>query len=393
MDLYFSKNHCDENAIVVDDMFLTKDMPTTAGSKMLEGYMSLFDAEVVERLTAKGYKIAGKAAVGEFALDVLGETSFLGACEKDCALTSAAAEIVKEKEAKAALVLDVNGSPRRGAAQKDLINLKPTYGTVSRFGTVSVACSGECVGVTARCAADCKEILDVISGHDDKDGTSLSDEIIAKTKEVKEIKKVAVLDTLCKKADGEVNEKVNTFISLLNANGVAVERIENEIISVSRAAWNVLMSAEACNNVSRFDGVKYGYRTKNFTNIDELYTGSRTEAFGKLIKKTILFGSETLSTENYFPVYDKAMRTRRVVVEEFNKLFESYDAVLLPAASTLKFDKDINETLAFEENVFTAPATLAGLPALTIKGVQVIGKAFGEGSLISLADTLEKEAK
>ncbi len=393
MDLYFAKNQCDENAVVVDDMLLTKDMPTTAGSKMLEGYMSLFDAEAVERLTRKGYRIAGKAAVGEFNLDILGETSFLGACEKDGALVSAAAEIVKKGEAKAALVLDVNGSPRRGAAQSELINIKPTYGTVSRFGTVAVACSGECIGVTARCAADCKEVLNAIAGHDDKDGTSLSEEICAKTKEVKEIKKIAVLNTLCEKAGAEVNEKIDSFILLFEKNGIAAERIESEIISSSGAAWNVLMSAEACNNVSRFDGVKYGYRTKNFTNIDELYTGSRTEAFGSLLKKTILFGSETLSTENYMPVYDKAMRTRRVITEEFAKLFEKYDAILLPATSSLSYKKDTDSTAAFEENIFTAPATIAGLPALTFKCVQLIGKAFGEGSLLSLAQTLEKEGK
>ncbi len=393
MDLYFAKNMCDENAIAVDDMFLTKDLPTTAGSKMLEGYMSLFHAEAIDKLIQKGYKIGGKAAVGEFALDILGETSFLGACEKDGALISAAAEIVKKGEAKAALVLDVNGSPRRGAAVDGLINIKSTYGTISRFGTVSVACSGECVGVTARSAKDCKEVLEAISGHDDKDGTSLPEEVCAIAKEVKEIKKIAILDTLCKKTDSDVNKRIDSFITQLEENGIFAEKVENDIIAASGAAWNILMSAEACNNVSRFDGVKYGYRTKNFTNIDELYTGSRTEAFGNLLKKTILFGSETLSTENYMPIYDKAMRTRRVIVEEFTKLFETYDAVLLPAGSLLSYAKDVDSTLAFEENIFTAPATIAGLPALTINGVQLIGKAFGEGSLLSLATSLEKEGK
>ncbi|MBR5295739.1 MAG: hypothetical protein IKU24_04015, partial [Clostridia bacterium] len=282
MDLFMKKSDCNKNAVVVDDMFLTKDMPTTAGSKMLEGYMSLFSAEAIERLAKSGYEIAGKASVGEFALDLLGETCFKGACEKEGALVDAAAEIVKNGDAKAALVFDVNGAPRRGAAQSDLVNIKPTYGTVSRFGTVSVACSGESVGVTAKCAEDCKEILEAISGHDDKDGTSLPENICEKSKKAEKIVKIAVLDTLCKKANSEVNEKIDAAISLLNKNGVESEKINSDLISASSIAWNVLMSAEACNNVSRYDGVKYGYRTKNFTNIDELYTGSRTEAFGNL---------------------------------------------------------------------------------------------------------------
>ncbi len=394
MNLYMTKSICDENAIVVDDMFLTKDMPTTAGSKMLEGYMSLFNAEAIQRLLEKGYKIAGKASVGEFAIDLLGETNFLGAQNKDGILIDASSEIVKNGEAKAALVFDVNGAPRRGAAQAGLINIKPTYGTVSRYGTVAVACSGECVGVTAKSAADCKEILFAISGHDDKDGTSLAEEFCKKSKNTEKITRIAILDTFCKKANGKVNEKIEEISSLLSENGIVIERIENDLIASAGIAWNILMSAEACNNVSRYDGVKYGYRTANFTNIDELYTGSRTEAFGNLLKKTILFGSETLSTENYMKVYDKALRTRRLVVEEFAKLFETYDAVLLPAVSDFKYDAEkTDRTLAFEENAFTAPASITGLPALTFEGVQLIGKSFGEGSLLALAETMEKEGK
>jgi len=156
------------------------------------------------------------------------------------------------------------------------------------------------------------------------------------------------------------------------------------------------MSAETCNNVSRFDGVKYGYRAQNFTNIDELYTNSRTEAFGDLIKTCILFGSETLSTDNYMKQYDKAMRVRRVICERFSSLFKEFDAVLLPAVSKMAYSlEEVNEnpTICYEENKFTAPASISGFPALIAGGVQFIAEAFDEGKLLALAEMIEKEEK
>jgi len=185
--------------IVADDMILTKAMPTAAGSKMLDGYMSLFDAEVITRLESAGYTVGGKADVGEFAIDLLGETSYNGACAKDGKLCSAAAEIVKAGEAQAVVCFDVNGSVRRAAAQSGLVSIKPTYGTVSRYGTIPVACSGETVSVLAAKAESCRDVLDVIAGHDDKDGTSLSEELCAKLKkgaEVQSIRRVAVIKAM-----------------------------------------------------------------------------------------------------------------------------------------------------------------------------------------------------
>ena len=175
MRLYINESPSQaENKVVLDDMILTTKMPTTAGSKMLDGYKSLFDAEAVTKLEANGYAISGKANVGEFAIDFLGETSFYGACVKeDGTLTSALAEVVKNKDAKAVVTLDVNGAPRRAAALAGLTYVKPTYGTVSRFGTIPAACSGETVGVMADSVSDCRELLSVLAGHDDKEGSSL----------------------------------------------------------------------------------------------------------------------------------------------------------------------------------------------------------------------------
>ena len=373
-----------EKKIVCDDMILTKELPTTAGSKMLDGYKSLFEAEVLTRLFACGYSLVGKANVGEFAIDLVGETSYFGATAKDGKLVSAAAEIVACGDAMAAISLDVNGSVRRAAAQSGLVSVKPTYGVVSRYGTIPVVCSGECVSVTAKSADECKEILDAIIGHDDKDGTSLPEEKCALAKVSAPVRKVAILKSLAAEAD--VTADIEAAKASLEKNGIEVSEIDSEIIACARAAWNILMSAELCNNVSRYDGVKYGYRANNFSGIDELYTNSRTEAFGKLLKSAILFGSDTLSTENYMKVYDKALRTRRVIVEEFAKIFAEYDAVILPATSTKAYSEDISdEYFAFKENVYTAPASITGLPAVVAGGVQIIGKAFSESALLDLA--------
>lgn len=381
--------------VVADDMILTKDIPTTAGSKMLDGYVSLFEAEVLERLADKGYALAGKASVGEFAFDLLGETAYTGACAADGALKYASCEIVKAGDAMAAITLDVNGAPRRAAAQSGLCAIKPTYGTVSRYGTVPVACSGETVDVIAANAADCRAILDTIAGHDDKDGTSLpQSQIDAGKAEAKPIRRVAVLTDLTDCADADMQAKVAAFCNVLAKCGVETAEVKSPAIAASRIAWNVLMSAELCNNVSRYDGVKYGYRAEQFSGLDELYTNSRTEAFGELLKSTILFGSETLSTENYMKVYDKSLRTRRVIVEAFATLFGEFDAVLMPAASTLSYTEDAvqaNKYLVFEENRYTAPASVTGLPALVVGGVQLVGRAFSENVLLELAVCCEKE--
>ena len=396
MKLYTAKSDTvTAKRIVADDMILTKDMPTAAGSKMLDGYMSLLEAEAVTRLTAAGYGICGKADVGEFAIDLVGETSYYGAPTKDGKLTNASVEIVKSSEAMAAIGLDVNGSIRRAAAQGGLVSVKPTYGTVSRYGTIPVACSGETVCVTAKNTDDCREVLDVIVGHDDKDGTSLSETECAKLKKAmpaKSIKKVAMISEMCENVDAETKAKIDAVRAKLAAKGIEVTVVSEPTLSAARVAWNILMSAELCNNVSRYDGVKYGYRTENYTCIDDLYTNTRTEAFGELLKTVILYGSDALSTDNYMKVYDKGLRVRRLICECFAKLFGQYDAVLLPACSKAAYTEDMvaaDKYIAFSENVFTAPASITGLPTVTAGGVQLIGPAFSENALFEAAKLYE----
>ncbi|MBO5354484.1 MAG: hypothetical protein J6B09_00275 [Clostridia bacterium] len=367
--------------IMLDQMILTDCCPTNAGSKMLDGYTGLFNATVVEKLKEAGYEIAGKLPVGEFAIDLVGESCFAGADK-----ASAAAKTLENDTVMAHIALDVNGAPRRVAAQNGLVFAKPTYGTVSRFGMIPVACSGECVGVMARNAADCREVLCTIVGKDEKDGTMHTDEVCKNAAAAAApVKKVAVL-----KMPTDANDKIEATKAKMAANGIEICEIDAGVIASANAAWNMLMCAELCNNVSRYDGVKYGYRTKNYKNLDELYTNSRTEAFGLTLKTAILYGSDVLSTKNYMAKYDKAMRVRRVIVEAFAGIFADFDAVLLPAVSKMAYtEKDS----AFEENAYTAPASVTGLPAVVTNGVQLIGPAFSDGALLALAEALEKEGK
>lgn len=389
-----------ENKVVLDDMILTKDLPTTAGSKMLDGYKSLFEAEVVTKLAENGYTISGKANVGEFGIDLLGETSYYGACVyEDGTLTTAAAEILKGNEVKAVIGLDVNGANRRAAALGRLTYIKPTYGTVSRYGTIPAACSGETVSVTANNASECREILSVIAGHDDKDGTSLPEDKCAFLKADADraaVKKIAVAKSMLEGVDDETKSFIEAFKTKAVKCNIEIVEIDAEELLAAKAAWNILMSAEVCNNVSRYDGIKFGYRSPKYDDIDELYTNSRTEAFGYLLKSTILFGSDTLSTENYRKVYDKALRVRRVLSEYLNKVLGEVDGILLPVCSKTKYTEEevkANTYIAYEESLYTAPASITGLPVLVIGGVQVIGKAFSENSLLDMALMFEKECE
>lgn len=388
------------NKVVLDDMILTTAMATTAGSKMLDGYRSLFDAEVVKKLEENGYGISGKANVGEFAIDFLGETSYFGACEKeDGTLTSALSEILVNEDVKAAVTLDVNGAPRRAAALAGLTYMKPTYGTVSRYGTIPAACSGETVSVMAKNVEDCRELLSVLASHDDKDGTSLPEAKCALLKADAEraaVKKIAVVTSMMGSVSEETKAAVEAFSAKAAKAGVEVVEIDGAILAAAKPAWNALMSAEVTNNVSRYDGIKFGHRAANYEDINELYINSRTEAFGYLLKSTILFGSDALSTENYMPVYDKSLRVRRVICEAFAEIFADVDAVVLPACSKMSYDAaevKANPYTAYEESLYTAPASITGLPVLVTGGVQVIGKAFSENSLFDLALTLEKEVE
>ena len=354
---------------------------------MLENFTPLFTAEVIDRAESVGYTVSGKTNVGEFGLDLLGETSYFGEVCENGKLVGAAAELVRRGEVKAAINVDVNGAPRRAAAVSGVTFVKPTYGTVSRYGVISAVASGETVGVTAKSVKTAAELLTAIAGHDDKDGTSLPEskyeyktDLAVKGMKVALVKELSTADTFA-------------LAETLKKQGVEVEEISLEIVPAAATAWQILMSAEATNNLSRFDGVKYGYRAAEYKNIDELYVKSRTEAFGFLTKATILYGSDVLAKGRYEVCYDKALRTRRIIVDKMTELFAKYDAVLTAVISEKEvkpYDSKEAFNKVFDESRFTAIPSITGLPAVVSGGVQLIGDYFAESKIMSLAAVKEE---
>ena len=391
----YSIKIADNGNIAVDDTILVKDVQSAAGSHILEGFKPLFSAEAVTRLEKAGYVISGKTHVGEFGLDLVGEFSYYA--DKAEALKGAAAELIANGEVKAALGVDMNGATRRSAALSGVDFLKPTYGTVSRYGIISCAASGEQLGVYAKDAEGIKEIMDVIAGHDAKDGTSLRNESYDYTISADVSgKRVCIVKELLEKADDSVKARVNAYAETLRSNGVTVEEISLDIFDVANTAWQILMTAETCNNVSRYDGVKYGHRAAEYRNIDELYVNSRTEGFNFLTKAVILYGSDVLSKNRYKDCYDKSLRIRRVVSEKLEEIFRGYDAILTPVCSSSAYEAyDIHDAFGkvFAESVFTAASSITGTPALVSGGVQLMGKHFSESTLLSLAGSVERKGE
>lgn len=379
--------------IAVDDTILVKGVPATAGSKMLENFKPLFSAEAVERLEKAGYAVSGKTNVGEFGLDLMGETSYFAPEAQDGKLVGAAAALVASGKVKAALNVDLNGAPRRAAAVSGVDFIKPTYGTVSRYGVIACACSGEQIGVTAANAEDAKEILSVIAGHDSKDGTSLpSEKYEYSTSENVSEMKICIVKELYDAASEGVKANVDAYAESLKKLGAEVETVSLDIVSQAKTAWQILMSAETTNNLSRFDGVKYGYRTPEYKNIDELYVKSRSEAMGFLTKATIIYGSDVLAKAKYEKCYDKSLRIRRVVCDKVRELLAKYDAILAPACSQTEYKPyDALEAFekVYEESLFTAVPSITGMPAMVTKGVQLIADSYKESVLLSIAKSVE----
>ena len=392
---YYATKICEKGTIAVDDTLLVKDAVATAGSRILDGFKPLFSAEAVVRLEEKGYAVSGKAHTGEFGLDLVGEFSYYAPQEEK--LEGAAAALVKNGDVKAALGVDMNGSTRRAAALAGVDFLKPTYGTVSRYGVISCAASGEQVGVFAPNAEGVKEIISVIAGHDDKDGTNLPQKEYEYSTDIAVAgKKVCLVKEVLEKADDVTKAKVMKYADALKANGVEVEEISWNFFDLANTAWQILMCAETCNNVSRYDGVKYGHRTEQYRNIDELYVKSRTEGFNFLTKAVILYGSDVLSKNRYKDCYDKSLRVRRVIADATKELLEKYDAILAPVCSKTEYTAyDIKDafTKVFEESVFTALPNLIGTPALVSGGVQLMGKHFDESVLLSFANSVERKGE
>ena len=394
---YFVTEIDRDGTVAVDDTILIKDYETKAGSHILDGFVPLFSGDAVERLLGAGYAVRGKTHTGEFGLDIAGETSYHGVCRKaDGTLSTAAAEAVAAGVVRQALCVDVNGAPRRGAALSGVDFLKPTYGTVSRYGIIPTACSGEQVGVCAGDAESVKELLAVIAGHDGKDGTSLpaasydytADKTIAGLK-------IAVVQEYYDAAADEIKARLDAYIASLKEADAEVTVISLPDAKAYATAWQIMLSAETCNNISRYDGVKFGYRTPTYKDIDELYVNSRTEGLGFTAKANVLYGSDVLSKNQYLRCYDKSLRIRRLASEKMKEVFAAYDAVLCPVMRTASVEAyDTADTFerTQQELLFTAVPSLTGIPAMVTGGVQLWSAAFGESTLLSIAKAMEGRA-
>lgn len=391
---YFVIEKDPAGTVAVDDTILIKGCETKAGSHILDSFVPLFDADCVERVAQAGLRIKGKTHTGEFGLDLAGESSYHGVCRKaDGSLSTAAAEAVAAGEVKQALCVDVNGAPRRGACLSGVDFIKPTYGTVSRYGIIPTACSGEQVGV---CAADVRgamELLGVIAGHDSRDGTSLGGQQYhySADRKISEMK-IAAVQELYDAAEDALRDRMDRYMQQLSAQGAEVSFVSIPEMKHYATAWQMMFSAETCNNLSRYDGVKFGYRAPSYKDIDELYVNSRTDALGFTAKANILLGSHVLSKNKYLSCYDKSLRIRRLASEKMKALFAQYDALLCPVMSTASLE-ECRETEIFErvekEMLFTAVPNLTGIPALVTGGVQLWSAAFGENVLFSIAAGME----
>ena len=374
--------------VALEDTILYKGVPATAGSKMLEKFIPLHNAEVADRLEKAGYVISGKVNVGEFGFDLLGETSFKGEEKDENGNLVSASSVLVKNGLKGVISVALNGASVRGAALGNTVFVKPTYGTVSRYGIIPCACSSEQVGVHAKSVKDAVELLSVISGYDSKDGTSLKTEKYDYTYEkcVKGMK-VCVPTEYMEKVSDSVKAKIKNAIESLEKGGATVEYVSFSDYEAVQSAWFIMMCAESCNNLSRYEGVKFGYRTAEYSDIEELYTKSRTEAFGLLTKSVILYGSDVLSKNRYFSAYDKSLKVRRAVRNSLNELFGKYDLILAPVSSETEY-KDADMGTVYNESYFTSLGMMMGLPTVAVGGVQLMGNSFGEKKLFAAAEQL-----
>lgn len=376
--------------VALDDKILYKGVSCTAGSKMLEKFVPLHNAEVVDRLEKAGYVVSGKSNTGEFGFDLLGETSYFGGEKDENGNLASVSSLLVKDGLKGVLAVELNGEAVRGASLGGTAFVKPTYGTVSRYGIIPCACSSEQVGVHAADLETAAELLSVIAGHDAKDGTSLPAEKYEYTvKADANGKKVCVPKEYYEKASNEIKAKIDEAVKSLTDKGAKVDFVSFAQFEVAQSAWFVMLCAESCNNLSRYDGVKFGHRAEKYNDIDELYTNSRTEGFGLLTKAVILYGSDVLSKNRYFTTYDKALKVRRALRNALDKLFAEYDVILAPATFEASYKKSDMETV-YNETYFTSLSSMMGLPVAVTKGVQLIGNSFEENKLFSVAKAVEE---
>ena len=400
--------------VAIKDNMCTKGVKTTCGSKMLENFVSPYNATVMEKINAEDMIMLGKLNMDEFAMGSSTEYSHFHTTKNPWNLNTVpggssggSAAAVAANLVPWALGSDTGGSIRQPASLCGIVGLKPTYGLVSRYGLVAFASSLDQIGPMTKDVKDAAILLNVISGHDEKDTTSAEIEKKDYTKclknDVKGLKIGVPKEYFGEGINPEVKEKVEEAIEKYKELGAEIEEFSLDIADYSLATYYIIAPAEASSNLGRFDGIRYGYRTPNYTNLKELFKNSRSEGFGPEVKRRIILGTYVLSSGYYDAYYKKAQQVRTLVKQEFKKAFEKYDVILTPTSPIVAFDigtKSSNPMEMYLSDICTVPVNIAGVPAISIPcgvdsnnmpiGMQLIGNYFDEETILNAAYTYEQ---
>ena len=399
--------------IAVKDLFCTKDLRTTAGSKILNNFVPTYESTVTNNLWKNGAILLGKLNCDEFAMGSSNETSFFGNVQSPIAenlvpggSSGGSASALAAKLTPATIGTDTGGSIRQPASFTGTVGLKPTYGSCSRYGIVAFASSLDQAGPMTRDVKDCALMFEVMSSYDKKDSTSIDferDNYLNKLKDTIKGKKIGIPKEY--RADGmskEIDELWQKGIKIIKEAGADVVDISLPNTMYALPAYYIVAPAEASSNLARYDGVKYGFRSKG-ENLIDMYEKTRSEGFGAEVQRRIMIGTYVLSSGYYDAYYLKAQKVRKLIKNDFDQVYKNVDAILTPStpSSAFKIGEKTNDPVSMYLNdIFTVPINLAGLPAISIPagidskgyplGLQIIGKAFDEQNIFNIAYTMEK---
>lgn len=401
--------------IAIKDNICTKGLKTTAASKMLENFVPIYDATIVEKINSKNMVIIGKTNMDEFAMGGASKTSYFGIPLNPWnkkkitgGSSGGSASSVSNRLVPLSIGTDTGGSIRQPSALCGVVGMKPTYGRVSRYGMISFASSLDQIGPISRNVYENALLLNIISGKDEKDLTSLDlpeDFTSEIGKNIEGIKIAVPKYVLSEIVDKEIRDKFEETIALLKSKGCSVEYVDIKYIEDTVTLYEIIALAEASSNLARFDGIKYGYTTEKAENLDDLYKRTRSEGFGEEVKRRIMVGSFVLSEKNSKEYYDKALKLRNALSKELEKVFNNYDLILTPTTTDVAGDIDILETdprKTFMNDILTIFVNMAGLPALSLPiafsnllpiGLQIVGNKYDEKKIYRLAYYLEQELK
>ncbi|KAI4442935.1 Asp-tRNA(Asn)/Glu-tRNA(Gln) amidotransferase subunit GatA [Schaedlerella arabinosiphila] len=397
----------------VKDNISIKGQLTTCSSRILSNYRPTFTAEAVKNLQREGAVVVGKTNMDEFAMGSTTETSCFGPTKNPHNLlhvpggsSGGSCAAVAAQECWYALGSDTGGSIRQPSSFCGVVGLKPTYGTVSRYGLIAYGSSLDQIGPVAKDVADCAAILEAAASRDEKDSTSVErqdyDFTSALERDIKGMKIGIPRDYMGEGLDSEVADAVWRAARVLEEQGAVLEEFDLSLVKYAIPAYYVIASAEASSNLERFDGVKYGYRTADYEGLHNMYKKTRSEGFGTEVKRRIMLGSFVLSSGYYDAYYLKALRTKALIKQAFDKAFETYDLILGPTAPTTapKLGKSLQDPLKmYLGDIYTISVNLAGLPGMSVPvgkdsrglpiGMQLIGNSFQEKKLIRAAYAYE----